>query len=694
LERRSEGEIMQARSIGTVEKRAARFGRAVILATTVLAGSCAQILGIEDLPPLEGFAVRGSATGVLGPVALELRIDGDSEVLAVAQEGTFSFETRLETGASYAVVLVDPGVPCTLRNQTGVIANSDTAVELTCTVPALESIVVSGIAPAVTLLPGTTDYELDLPLLQQSVTVIATVATAGDTLTIAGTPVASGAQSTELPLSLGDNPVDIVVENALGWQRTYRLTLRRATQLAQYAYGKASNTGTGDNFGFSVALSGDTLAVGARYEDSTAQGIGGNQADNGAPDSGAVYVFHRTGTAWQQEAYLKASNTGPSDHFGYSVALSGDILAVGAWGEDSAAQGIGGNQADNGAPESGAVYVFHRTGTTWQQEAYLKASNTGTGDRFGISVALAGDTLAVGAWFEDSAAQGINGNQADNGATDSGAAYVFRHAGTTWQQEVYLKASNTGADDRFGISMALSGDTLAVGAYYEDSAAQGVDGNQGDDSAQDSGAVYVFRRTGTAWQQEAYLKASNTGAADLFGDSVTLSGDTLAVGAYYEDSAAQGVDGNQDDNSTSASGAAYVFRRFGTGWQQEAYLKASNTGANDNFGYPVVLSSDTLAVGAWSEDSAAQGVGGNQDADGATDSGAVYVFRRAGTAWQQTTYLKASNTGANRRFGSSVALSDNTFAIGAWGEDGAATGVNGNQVDNSSGDSGAVYVFH
>jgi hypothetical protein len=131
--------------------------------------------------------------------------------------------------------------------------------------------------------------------------------------------------------------------------------------------------------------------------------------------------------------------------------------------------------------------------------------------------------------------------------------------GTAWMQEAYLKASNSGAEDRFGTSVALSGNTLAVGASLEDSAAQGVGGNQDDNSASASGAVYVFLRTGTAWLQEAYLKASNSDSVDVFGHTVALSGDTLAVGAIYEASAAQGVGGNQDDNSAADSGAVYVF---------------------------------------------------------------------------------------------------------------------------------------
>jgi hypothetical protein len=243
--------------------------------------------------------------------------------------------------------------------------------------------------------------------------------------------------------------------------------------------------------------------------------------------------------------------------------------------------------------------------------------------------------------------------------------------------------------------MALSGNTLAIGAHQEDSATQGVDGDQDDNTAASSGAVYVFRRTGTAWQQEAYLKASNSGAGDVFGSSVALSDDTLAVGAFYEDSAAQGIGANQDDNDAQQRGAVYVFRRTGTIWQQEAYLKASNTGLDDFFGISVELSGETLAVGAPGEDSAARGVGGDQDNDGAPGSGAVYVFRRTGMVWQQEAYLKASNIDSGDQFGYSVAVSHDTLLVAAPGESSATQGGGGsNQDDNAALASGAVYIFH
>jgi Cadherin-like beta sandwich domain len=215
-------------------------------------GGKEEIMEARAIERCAALCGRTSILAAAGPVALELRTDGDSELLAVTRDETFAFETRLETGAAFTVTLVDPGTPCTLRNQTGVIMGADTTIELTCTGASLASLVVSGIAPAVTLVPGMTDYVVDLPVSQQSVTLTATVAVAGDTLLIAGTPVDSGTPSAEITLNRGDNPVDIVVENAPGWQRTYRLTLRRAAELAQYAYAKASNTDEDDWFGYSV----------------------------------------------------------------------------------------------------------------------------------------------------------------------------------------------------------------------------------------------------------------------------------------------------------------------------------------------------------------------------------------------------------------------------------------------------------
>ncbi len=429
------------------------------------------------------------------------------------------------------------------------------------------------------------------------------------------------------------------------------------------AYLKASNTDTHDNLGRSISLSGDLLAVGAIGEDSASRGVNGDQANNDASRSGAVYVFRRDASGtWMQEAYIKSSNHQAGDNFGRSVSLSDDLLAVGANGDDSA--------ANNG----GAVYVFRRSTTgSWVEEARLVASNADADDNFGWSVSLSGDLLAVGVPYEGSAATGVNRDQTNNDAIDSGAVYLFRHD-ETWTQEAYLKASNTDADDRFGWSVSLSGDLLAVGAYKEDSSATGIGGDPSDNSANDSGAVYVFRHVET-WEQEAYLKASDLDAEDWFGWSVSASGDSVVVGALNE--------------------TVYVFRRSSSGeWSEETLLRASTPGEIDYFGTSVFISGDLLVVGADGEDSAAIGANGDESSHGARNSGAVYLFRRSEDgAWTQELYLKAPNTGAEDRFGCSVALSGTLLAVGAYGESSSATGVNGNQLDNSAESSGAVYIY-
>ena len=241
--------------------------------------------------------------------------------------------------------------------------------------------------------------------------------------------------------------------------------------------------------------------MGAWWEDSAATGIDGNQADESATDSGAVYVFVRDGLGtWSQQAYVKASNTASQDWFGERVALSenGDTLAVAAQQEDSNATGIDGDQTNNTASNAGAIYVFARDGLgAWSQQAYVKASNTGAGDRFGDSVAISGsgDVLAVGAHYESSNAAGVGGDQANNAGGLSGAAYVFvRDDLGAWSQRAYVKASNPALNDNFGrsISLSASGEVLAVGAYSEDSNATGVGGDQGNDLASGSGAVYLY----------------------------------------------------------------------------------------------------------------------------------------------------------------------------------------------------------
>ena len=392
----------------------------------------------------------------------------------------------------------------------------------------------------------------------------------------------------------------------------------------QQAYVKSSNSEADDNFGFSVSLStsGNRLAVGAYREDGGSTGVDGDPTNDLSADSGAVYVFDRSGDVWRQQAYIKASNTGRDDRFGVSVSLSGDgdTLAVGANQEDSNATGIN-SVPDDSNFNTGAVYVFDRSGDVWRQQAFIKASNTGELDSFGFSVSLSGDgdTLAVGAPQEDSNATGIDGDQTNDLSADSGAVYVFDRSGDVWRQQAYVKSSNTGSADGFGSSVSLGadGNKLAVGTPQEDN------------TSNDSGAVYVFDRSGDVWRQQARINIADADGSDSFGNSVSLgaNGDTLVASAHTEDGGSAGIGGDPSDNSKADSGAVYVFDRNGDAWNQRAYVKASNTGENDMFGVSVNLSADgkTLAAGAVAEGGSSTGVDGS-DNDDSRKSGAVYVW--------------------------------------------------------------------
>lgn len=501
---------------------------------------------------------------------------------------------------------------------------------------------------------------------------------------------------------------------------------------AAIGYVKASNSNTGDTFGYAITLSrdGNTLAIGAAGpspgsnppidnllpgagEASNATGIAGSQADNSANSAGAVYLFSRSSGSWVQQQYIKATNSEANDYFGWSIALSsdGNTLAVGAPGESSNATAIDGNQGDNSAPQSGAVYLYTRNGSVWTPQSYIKASNSEASDFFGWALALNADgtTLAVGAYGEDSNAKGINGNQANNSHQLAGAAYVFSRTANIWAQQAYLKASNTDSAsanpqfgaDYFGWSLDISndGNTVAVGAFGEDSSATGVNGAQNNNDAPNSGAVHTFIRSGSSWTPQAYIKASNTNISDKFGMAVKLSGNgtTLAISAPNEDSSATNIDGNQGDNSTAESGAVYIFSYDSANWQQQSYIKASNTDTADWFGMALAISEDgnTLAVGAPYEASSGSGTTANPNDNSAPYSGAIYLYTRSGTLWSHQLYAKAPNAESNDSLGRSLALSADAsrIAAGAPYESSSATGVGGNQGDNSAARAGAVYLY-
>jgi FG-GAP repeat len=508
----------------------------------------------------------------------------------------------------------------------------------------------------------------------------------------------------------------------------------RSPGMKQVAYIKASNAEAADHFacggaldghtGNSVAISadGNTMAIGAHQESSDARGVNENQNNNAAYASGAVYVYARTANgAWAQQAYVKASNARQGANFGAVVGLSadGNTMTVSSHFESSASKGVNGDQNDESIPQAGAVYVFSRTGTTWTQQAYLKASNTGRapvagvaedwgdGDQFGFSVAISGDgnTVAVGAISEDGRASSINNApfEADDSAASSGAVYVFARTGTAWSQQAYVKSANSRAGQLFGYGVGLSmdGNTMAVSGYDEGGSGRAPNAIP-DQLRNGSGAIYVFSRADGNWRQSAYLKGSRSEGGDSLGYSVAISqdGNTIAGGTADEDCYTAGVNPQGCDNDRAANtsaGAAYVWVRNENNWTEQAFFKSSNPGLEDWFAVRMALSGDgnTLAVAAPLENSIGQGIDPKQDDDLATDAGAVYFFTRDGSTWTQKAFVKAAHNEAYDEFGSALALSGDgrTLLVGARGEDSAAQGINGNEQDNSASEAGAAFVF-
>ncbi len=380
-----------------------------------------------------------------------------------------------------------------------------------------------------------------------------------------------------------------------------------AVQQAELALPSGAAT---DFFGWSVAISGDTAVVSAPH-----RAVG--------PDvgQGAVYVFTRSGDSWTQQAELVSSDGASNDGFGWSVAVSGDTVVVGA-----PFHSVGGNSSQ------GAAYVFTDSGTGWTQQAELTATDGAASDKFGAAVAISGDTVLVGA-----------ADHATSGDSGRGAAYVFTGSGASWTQQAELTAGDGAPYDNFGYSVALDGQTAVVAA-----ANHAVGANNG------QGAAYVFTGSGASWTQQAELTASDGAPYDNFGRSLAVSGDTVLVGAANH---ATSGDANQ--------GAAYVFTGSGASWTQQAELTASDGASNDYFGWSVALDGDSAVVGAY-----------QHTANDNLYDGAAYLFARSGASWTQQQELTASDGNNNDNFGDAVALSGETAVVGAPCH---AVGSNGDQ---------------
>jgi hypothetical protein len=335
-----------------------------------------------------------------------------------------------------------------------------------------------------------------------------------------------------ISISLDGNSVVIGAYRDNSYRGAAYVFVRSGTTWTQQAKLTASDGVDGDEFGCSVSLDGDYVVIGAASVDLY---------------RGAAYIFVRSGTIWMQQAKLTASDGVEWDFFGESVSLSGDTVVIGA-----------GQLLNSG---TGAAYVFTRVGTTWTQQAKLTASDGASENWFGFSVSLDGDSAIIGAIY----------------ANYKGAAYIFTRSGTTWTQQAKLTASDGESGDEFGFSVSLDGDSVAVGADCDK------------DNGYDSGSSYIFTRSGITWTQQTKLTASDGATSDAFGSSVSLSGDSVVIGA------------NQMDNS--GNGAAYIFTRSGTTWTQQAKLTASDGASENRFGFSVSLDDNSIVIGAFGYDS-------------------------------------------------------------------------------------------
>lgn len=270
------------------------------------------------------------------------------------------------------------------------------------------------------------------------------------------------------------------------------------------------------------------------------------------------------------------------------------------------------------------------------QQQKLQASDAAANDQFGHTITLDGDTAIIGAWLDD-----------NGGGVDAGAVYVFTRSGGVWTQQQKLVASDAAANDFFGFSVSLDGDTALIGAVSDNNS-----GGQG------AGSAYVFTRSGGVWTEQQRLQASDVALNDLFGYSVSLSGDTAVISSVA------------DDNGGQQSGSAYIFTRSGGIWTEQQRLQASDAAEGDNFGHSVSLSGDSVIIGAWQDDNA----GGNA-------AGSAYVFTRSGGVWTQEQKLIASDASGLDFFGTSVSLSGDTAIVGA------------SLNDSAGNDAGAAYVF-
>ncbi len=364
---------------------------------------------------------------------------------------------------------------------------------------------------------------------------------------------------------------------------------------------RAASAAPGQKFGWNIKMRGDVAVIGARGTNT-----------NAGTGAGVAYIYERQGSVWGNRQTLAAADGRALDDFGNYIGISDNWVVVAARGADA-----------GGLTDSGAVYVYQRDAIGWAQSAKIVAPDGQPGNLFGHGVAIDQDRIVVGALYGDSPS-----------VADTGAAYVFKHNGAGWVLEAKLLPADLTPLKGFGICVAIQGDMIAVGAPY--------DGNVG--SA--GGATYIYQRFGTSWVQVSKLLPSdnNDHTAANFGELVAMSGDRLICNAP-----------RLSHTGRSQAGAAYIFRRSGSAWIQEARLVSDSPQGGEWFSFDVAIDGDRAMVGGFRRSVLGQPV-----------AGAAYVFRRFGTSWLMASHMDAPSPYAFGYFGYGIGLSGTRAIVGGF----------------------------
>jgi len=483
----------------------------------------------------------------------------------------------------------------------------------------LQALEVTGAALDPEFRPDHTEYTLKLGLIAGQWALTPTAAASAQ-LIVDGTLLPAGTPVTSQLVAAGADQLVVEVAGPQGPARKYSFKVLAHGE--ELAFVKASTPTTDAHFGHRTALDGDTLVVSAEGEDSSATGINpSNPPRDGAANSGAVYVYKRTGSSWELEAYIKASDTRSNAGFGKSIAFQGDTLVVGSW-------------KDN---DRGAAYVYERIGGVWAEKAKLLPDEQ-TETNFGQSVALLDDLMVVAA------------PTYDFGASESGVLFVYRRnpADGSWVLERKLVNDRPLPSAWVGSGLSLSRDFLVAGATGE--------GN----GSLASGSAYVFRTD--TFEQIDVLKPTTASATAFFGERAAIAGDTVAVTAF-------------NNNAGFDMGLVYIYTRKLDGkFELATTLQASNATGGDQFGFSIALTKDYLLVGAVHESSGTVGINGSLSAPALENSGAAYLFARTATGFNQIAHIKANEPASGAQLGFDVAISGADIVVSANNDPRAATG--------------------